>query len=73
MDSTTFCVLEKKNFRQFSDFFSFLPYFIIWRVYCILTVIARHWYFSMSYLNPHVFFFVFFYKKQTAPMSTPNS
>ncbi len=71
--SCSFCVLEKKNFRQFSDLCSFLPYFVTWRVYCILIVIARHWYFSMSYFIVHICC-IFFTRSRLhqCPLQTPD-
>lgn len=81
VDNTAFVFLEKiKQFFNLSFSFSFLPYFFIWRVYCFFVELL----FLSFYIVPclissstfcvFVFCFVwFFYKKQTGPMSTPNS
>ncbi len=72
VDSTTFCVLEEKKrlsifrFLFFSSIFRYLESVLHPHSYCSSLV-----FFHVLFHNPHMFYF--FYKKQTAPMSTPNS
>lgn len=63
MDSTTFCVLEKK---RISSIFHDLERVLHPHSYCSSLV-----FFHVLSHNPHMFYLL--YKKQTAPMSTPNS